>query len=98
MNGVMSEEVTVSGEAGPATAAAANDIVGLLVLLGAPTLIVAKWRVAVWLVESSTASAIADAAPLSVPWWPIAVGLMVLMIAGVWRQTVSMREDVEGLV
>lgn len=73
-------------------------LVGLLVLIGVPLCIVAKWRVAVWLVESSNAAEIADAAPLYVPFWPLALGVVVLVIAGAWRQAAAMRDDLEGLV
>lgn len=73
-------------------------IVGLLVLIGTPLLIVAKWGVAVWLVEDSNASGIADAAPLFVPFWPFALGLVVLVVSSAWRQAAAMRDDLEGLV
>lgn len=72
--------------------------VGLLVMLGTPACIVARWGVATWLVETSAAKEIADAAPLYLPWWPIALGVVVLVVAHAWRQAAAMREDLAGLV
>ena len=42
-----------------------------------------------------------DAAGLSwreVPWWSVAVGLSLLVLAGVWRRGAAMRHDLAGLV
>jgi hypothetical protein len=73
-------------------------LVGLLVMLGTPACIVARWGVASWLVETSSANEIANAAPLYLPWWPIALGVVVLVVAHAWRQAATMREDLAGLV
>jgi hypothetical protein len=73
-------------------------VVGALVLLGVPLLQLARWGVARWLVETSTASGIADVPALRLEVWPFATGLVILVLASAWRETVRMREDLEGLV
>ena len=72
--------------------------IGLLVLLGMPLTQLLRWLVARWLVESSTAAALAEPAPLRVDLWPLAVGLVLLVLAAAWRETARMRADLEGLV
>lgn len=73
-------------------------IIGVLVLIGLPAVELARWKVANWLVESSTAARMADAAPLHLDVWPFAVGMVVLVLAWSWRDATAMREDLEGLV
>lgn len=73
-------------------------IIGGLVLLGVPLLQLAGWAVARWLIETSTAAGIAHAPRLHVDVWPFAIGLVIVVMASVWRETVRMREDLEGLV
>jgi hypothetical protein len=73
-------------------------LIGLLVLLGVPLVQLARWEVAHWQVESSTGRGIAAAAGLRVDLWPLAVGLVILVIASTWQQAARMREDLEGLV
>ena len=73
-------------------------MIGGLVLLGVPLLQVAGWAVARWLIETSTASGIAHEPRLHVDVWPFAIGLVILVMASIWRETVLMREDLEGLV
>lgn len=74
------------------------QVIGLLVLIGLPLVELARWKVADWLVESSTAARIAEAAPLHLDVWPFAVGMVVLVLAWSWREAATMREDLEGLV
>ena len=73
-------------------------IIGGLVLVGVPLLQLARWAVARWLIERSKAAGIAHAPRLHVDMWPFAVGLVILVMASAWRETVRMREDLEGLV
>ena len=74
------------------------SMIGLLVLVGLPAVELARWAVASWLVESSTAAEIADAQGLYLPFWPFAVGVAVLVMASAWRGAAAMREDLDGLV
>lgn len=73
-------------------------LIGLLVLIGMPVLQFARWRVADWLVDSSTAARITAAPPMHLDVWPFAVGLVVLVLAWCWGDASRMREDLEGLV
>lgn len=72
--------------------------IGLLVAVGMPVIQVSRWLVARWLVESSTAAPIANAADLRVALWPIAVGLVLVVVALAWREAARMRDDLAGLV
>lgn len=74
------------------------QFIGLLVLFGLPLVELARWQVAGWLVESSTAARIADVPPLHLDVWPFAVGMVVLVLAWSWRGAATMREDLEGVV
>jgi hypothetical protein len=72
--------------------------IGLLLGIGMPVVQLARWTVARWLVESSTAANIANAADLRIELWPIAVGLVLIVVAFAWREAARMRGDLEGLV
>ena len=73
-------------------------VIGGLVLLGVPLLQLTRWEVARWLLETSTASGIADVPALRLEVWPFAAGLVILVLASAWGETIRMREDLEGLV
>jgi hypothetical protein len=73
-------------------------IIGVIAVLGSPLLQVARWLVARWLVETSTAADIAAATPLSLAVWPIVLGLVVLVAGFAWREAVVIKEDMEGVV
>jgi hypothetical protein len=72
--------------------------IGLLLAIGLPVVQLARWLVARWLVESSTAAPIANAADLRISLWPVAVGLVLVVVAVAWREAARMREDLAGLV
>ncbi len=57
-----------------------------------------RWIVARWLVESSTAAEIAGPVSGTVSVWPVAVGLVLLVVALAWREAAGMRRDLQGLV
>lgn len=80
------------------TTARRITLIGLLVLLGVPLVQLARWEVARWLVESSTGGGIAAVPELRVDVWPLAVGLVIVVMASSWQQAARMREDLEGLV
>lgn len=72
--------------------------IGLLLALGLPLVQVVRWVVARWLVESSTAARIANPESVNVSLWPIAVGLVLMVVALAWREAAEMRGDLQGLV
>ena len=72
--------------------------IGLLLALGMPLTQLLRWIVARWLVESSTATGIADPAPISLALWPVAVGMVLLVVALSWGEAARMRDDLQGLV
>ena len=72
--------------------------IGLLLAIGMPVVQLARWAVARWLVESSTAAPIANAPDLRIALWPIAVGLVLVVVAVAWREAARMRDDLAGLV
>lgn len=72
--------------------------IGLVLAAGTPVVQVARWLVAKWLVESSTAASIADPVSLRVALWPIVVGVVVMVVAVAWREAAKMRTDLQGLV
>ena len=71
---------------------------GIVLGLGMPLVQVTRLLVARWLVESSTAAQIAEAAPVTVSLWPIAVGLVLMVVALAWREASTMRSELQGLV
>jgi hypothetical protein len=71
---------------------------GLLLAIGMPVVQLARWAVARWLVESSTAAPIANAVDLHIALWPIAIGLVLFVLAVAWREAARMRNDLAGLV
>lgn len=72
--------------------------IGVLVLIGMPLVQSCRWAVARWLVDSSSASKIADVPDLHLDLWPLAVGLVIVIMAAAWAEAARMREDLEGLV
>lgn len=72
--------------------------IGLLIAVGMPLVQVMRWIVARWLVESSTAAEIADPVAGTVSLWPVAVGLVLLVVALAWREAAGMRRELQGLV
>jgi hypothetical protein len=73
-------------------------VIGALVLVGIPLLQLCRWEVARWLVESSSAAKIAAVGDFRLELWPLAVGLVILVMASAWTEAARMREDLEGLV
>ncbi len=71
---------------------------GILIGLGIPLVQLTRLLVARWLVESSTAARIADAAPATISLWPLAVGLVLMVVALAWREASTMRSDLQVLV
>lgn len=72
--------------------------IGVIAAVGSPLLQWARWVVADWLVETSTAAQIAEAAPLKISLWPIILGLLIVMIGFAWREAILVKADTEGLV
>jgi hypothetical protein len=73
-------------------------IIGALVLVGVPLVQLCRWEVARWLVDSSSAAKIAVVEHFQLELWPLAVGLVILVMASAWSEAAKMREDLEGLV
>lgn len=73
-------------------------IIGALVLVGMPVVQLCRWEVAKWLVDSSSAAKIAVVGNFQLQLWPLAVGLVLLVMASAWGEAARMREDLEGLV
>lgn len=73
-------------------------VIGVAVMVGVPAIRVLRWLVGRWLVETSTASAIArpEGLDLGVEW--VVIGLVILVIGYAWREAIRMRGDLEGLV
>lgn len=72
--------------------------IGVLIAVGMPLVRVMRWIVARWLVQSSTAAEIADPVSATISVWPVAVGLVLLVLALAWREAAGMRRDLQGLV
>lgn len=75
-------------------------IAGVLVAIGPPLVVLGKQIVLRWMLANSTAAGKADIWFRwgSLPFWTLGVGLALLVLAGVWRRGVAMRQDLEGLV
>ncbi|MCA1783187.1 MAG: hypothetical protein ABR500_02500 [Dermatophilaceae bacterium] len=69
-----------------------------LIGVGGPLAAVARWIVDRWLLESSTAAAVADPAALRIPLWTVAVGLALVMAAALVERATAMAEDLEGVI
>lgn len=87
----------------PVTADNANRLrlLGVLLAIGGPAYAIGMWLVHRWLLATSELADEASVAPLlwrDVPWWSVAAGLSLLVLAGVWRRGVAMRHDLAGLV
>lgn len=95
--------VRASRRGDPFTVAQASRLrmLGLLVAIGGPAYVVAMWLVHRWLLATSELADVATVGALhwrSVPWWTVGVGLVLLVMAGVWRRGAAMRHDLAGLV
>lgn len=86
------------GESFSTRAAKRLRIIGLLLGVGGPLSVLVRWLVDRSILERSTAAEIASIAPLSIPLWPVVVGLAVLMAATFVRRATAMADDLEGLV
>lgn len=117
---VPSVPVHAVGEAGAATAAAANAqiparesrgdgawsdrtarrlrIMAVLVGVGGPLTAAAHWLVDKSLLDASTAAGVATMTTLRLPFWPIVVGLALLMAATLVDRARVMADDLDGLV
>lgn len=73
-------------------------IMAVLVGVGGPLSALAKWLVDGWIVSESTAADIVRLAGVTIPLWPIAVGLALAMAAALVDRASAMAEDLEGLV
>jgi hypothetical protein len=73
-------------------------IIGALLLVGMPVVQLCRWEVAKWLVDSSSAARIAVIGQFELELWPLAAGLVILVVASAWSEAAKMREDLEGLV
>lgn len=74
---------------------------GLVLVVGGPAYAVGTWLIHRWLLAVSELADDATLAPWSwrdAPWWSVAVGLCMLVLAGVWRRGAAMRDDLVGLV
>jgi len=95
--------VAAGRSATPFTAENARRLaaIGLVVLIGGTVANLAEWLTLHWMVNTSS---VADRVRypsfgiLDLPWWSVAFGASVLVLASVWRRGVSMQYDVEALV
>ena len=75
-------------------------VAGGLVVLGPALVILGRQLVLKWMLANSTAAGKADLWFRwgTLPLWTLGVGLALIVLAGVWRRGVAMRQDLEGLV
>jgi hypothetical protein len=77
------------------------QVIGLVLVVGAPLASLAEWATLRWMVASSSVAnrvTYRDYGLSSLPLWTMLVGAAVLVLAGVWRRGVQMADDVRGLV
>jgi hypothetical protein len=77
------------------------QVIGLVLVIGAPLASVAEWATLRWMVTSSSVSdrvSFGDYELSSLPLWTMLVGAGVMVLADVWKRGVQMADDVRGLV
>jgi hypothetical protein len=73
-------------------------IVAALVGVGVPLVQVSQWLVARWLLATSAARNVAEIPPVKVAIWPVAVAVVLVVLAVAWLEGGRMRRELEGLV
>lgn len=73
-------------------------IVAALVGVGVPLVQVSQWLVARWLLSTSTAAGLAEVPPVRIAVWPVAVAVVLVVLAVAWQEAGRMRRELEGLV